>query len=180
MKPGLLVLLMLSIPILEFAQTPNSHPMSRGVISGRAETAKELIEIMHCLKVGDRDWLADSAALAKAKWLRVGITHDRRSYSGEDVIFAVVLESPASGDVFELTRHSDKTHREYTIENNGSFQLGRRGFEWRNEILGGIWTHEYFERNVRKIMRGSKIWVSAKSVLRPITGVSCGSYVTAN
>lgn len=67
-----------------------------------------------------------------------------------------------------------------TIENNGSFKLGPRGFEWRNEILGGIWTHEYVQRNVRKIMRGLKLWISVNAVRRPISDVSCNSYVTAN
>ena len=174
MNLGLLPLVLLVIPSL-YAQAsrPNAVPT-------RAESRRitEIIEVTHCLKVGDIDWLGDSAVLDKAKILQVGLRHDRKTYPGEDVIFIVVFENRTKGDVFELTRQDHKGIRSYRIENNGSFTLGPRGLKWRGEILGGIWTHEYIEENVRKLLKRRRIAISIKAALRPNPHVTCSSYVS--
>lgn len=140
----------------------------------------EAREVMHCLKAGDLDWLGDSDVLDKAKTFRLGLRHDRRTYPGEDVITVVVFESREQGDVFELTRKDKGLIRTYRIQNNGSFKLGAKGMQWPGEILGGIWTHDYIEANIRKIMHGPKIRVPLKMALRPAPHVTCQSYVDAD
>jgi len=117
----------------------------------------ELTAIVHCLTDVELNWLGDyPTTVEKAKKFRAGLRHDRRTYPGDDVIFAVVFESPTQGDVFELMHYWSGKQAKYNLENNGSFELRGKAFAWRNEIFGGIWTHEYIERNIRKIMRGPK------------------------
>jgi hypothetical protein len=151
---------------------------ARTAVAAQQSRAVEAIEIMHCLKAADLDWLADSPVLQRAKSFQVGLRHDRKTYPGEDVVFVVVFENPTQGDVFELTREDHGRDRTYRIENNGEFKLGRKGIEWPGEILGGNWTHDYIEANIRKLMHGPKIRVQLKTVLKPIQHVSCNSYMS--
>ena len=145
-----------------------------------AQSFAEAREVMHCLKAGDLDWLGDSDVLESAKTFLVGLRHDRRTYPGENVITAVVFEGREHGDVFELTREDKGLIRTYKIQNNGSFKLDHKRIQWQGEILGGIWTHHYIEMNIMKIIRGPKIWVPLKSVLRPAPHVICQSYVNGD
>jgi len=171
-----------SLIALIFLAVASSHAQSSQPTEAptRAESRRirEIIEVTHCLKVGEIDWLSDSAVLEKAKILQVGLRHDRTTYPGKDVIFAVVLETPAKGDVFELTRENRQGVRSYRIENNGSFTLGAKGVKWRGEILGGIWTHEYIERNVRKLLKRRSITISIRAALRPNPQATCSSYAS--
>jgi len=145
-------------------------------VAGPAKYA-ELTAIMHCLTDVELNWLGDyPPTVEKAKKFRVGLRHDRRTYPGDDVIFAVVFESPTQGDVFELMHYWSGKQAKYNLENNGSFELRGKAFAWRNEIFGGIWTHEYIERNIRKIVRGPKASVSLKTASKPITNVTCTYY----
>lgn len=136
----------------------------------------EAVEIAHCLKTADLDWLADSVVLETAKRVQIGLRHDRRTYPGQDVIIVVVFEGRSKGHVFEVIREDQEENRAYRIENNGSFRLGNYRMEWRGEILGGIWTHEYMEKNIRRIMRGPKVWVDVKTAEKPMPEVACTWY----
>lgn len=138
----------------------------------------EAFQVMHCLKTTDLDWLGNSPALERAKILEVGLRHDRKTYPGEDMVFVVVFEGPTRGDVFELTRKNHGRRRSYRIENNGEFKLRSGQVEWIGEILGGIWTHEYIEGNIKRIVRGPKTWVRVTDVLKPFHQVTCMSFVS--
>ena len=145
-----------------------------------AQSAKmtEVIEVTHCLKAGDIDWLGDSAFLDKSKVLHVAFSHDRKTYPGQDVIFVVVLESGTRGDVFELTHENQGSKRNYRVENNGSFKIGPKGLKWTGEILGGIWTHEYIERNIRRLLRQPSVAIPVRTALRSYREITCSSYVS--
>lgn len=138
--------------------------------------AREIAQVMHCLTAVDLNWLGDSpTVLENAKRFHVGLTHDRRTYPGTDMMFVAVFRTATEGDVFELTHQAQTTAEKYNLENNGSFRVRGKEFTWPNEIFGGIWTHEYVERNIRSIMRGPKFWVQSKVVVTP-AGVACTYY----
>ena len=137
----------------------------------------EAVAIMHCLTKVELNWLGESLpAVEKTNTFRVGLRHDKNTYPGEDVIIVVVLESATRGDVFELRGERRQQGREYNLENNGSFKLRHKQFTWPNEIFGGIWTHEYIEKNITRIMRGPKVWVRLKTAQKPMPGVTCTWY----
>jgi hypothetical protein len=152
--------------------------LARIAVAAQLSRTAETLEVMHCLKAGDLDWLGDSPMLDRAKWLRVGLRHDRKTYPGEDVLFVVVFENRVKGDVFELTREDTGRHRTYTVVNNGSIDPRRKGLEWVGDVLGGIWTREYIARNAMKVMHGPKVWVQLKTVFKPLPQVTCTSYVS--
>lgn len=110
--------------------------------------------------------------------LRVALSHDRKAYRGKDFIVVVVLESATKGDVFELTREDHGKKRSFRIENNGSFKVGHKGMEWPGEILGGIWTHEYMDRNIRRLLTQPSIAVTVRTALRFDPKLTCSSYLS--
>lgn len=138
----------------------------------------EAIEVMHCLKSGDLDWLGNSPMLENAKSVSMGLRHDRKSYEREDHIIVVIFEHRTRGDVFDLTREDRGNRRIYRIENNGEFSLEHKTIEWPGEILGGNWTHDYMERNIRRVMRGPRIRVQLEVLPRSFPQVTCTSYVS--
>lgn len=170
MKLILMVFTLLIVPVC-YGQ------FMRGEGDGQPSRATEIARILHCLTDVELNWLGDSAKLDRAKALRVGLRHDRQTYPGKDFIFVVVLESSTKGDVFELTREDHKESRSCRIQNNGQSKIGHQGMEWPGEILGGIWTHEYVERNVRLLLKGPKITIPARAALKSNPRVTCSSYV---
>lgn len=138
----------------------------------------EVLEVMHCLKAGDLDWLADSRALQKTRSFQVGLRHDSKSYAGQEHLIVVVFENRVQGDVFDLTRRQSRLHRTYRVENNGEFKITPRGIEWPGEILGGNWTHDYMETNIRKVVRGPRTWIQWNALNKHFPQVTCTSYVS--
>lgn len=155
------------------APKPQPRPASRVHLSRLQETKA----IMHCLTAYHLNWIGDALpAIERMKVFHVGLRHDRKTYPGEDMVFLVVFKNRLQGDVFELTVRGSRNHPLYNLDNNGSYKLGGKYIEWPNEIYFGIWTHEYFERNIRAIRRGPKVWMSRKTVTRPVPGISCDYY----
>lgn len=157
------------------AQTePSLSVRTRSVYISRLHETKA---IMHCLTARDLGWIGDApTVIENRKLFHVGLRHDRKTYPAKDTVFLVVFKNRLQGDVFELTLRGKGNSRLYNLENNGSYKLGGKYIDWPNEIFGGIWTHEYFERNIRAIRRGPKVWVPLKTVTRPVLGVSCDYY----
>lgn len=131
---------------------------------------------MHCLKAQELNWIGNAIpALEKNKRFLVALRHDQKTYPREDIVFLTIFESPRKGDVFELTREDHGHRRTYNLDNNGSFVLGRET-SWPNEIFGGIWTHEYFEKNIRKLRHGRKTWIRLQTAQRLRPEARCSYY----
>jgi hypothetical protein len=131
--------------------------------------------VMHCIKAGDRDWL--NGSLSNATGFRVGLIHDRESYPSKDHIIVVVFETDSKGQVFDLTAECKNKQCVYTIVNNGSFMLNKSHLEFLDPPLGGVWTQEYLEANIRKITNARRTWVNLSTISAPLPEVSCTSYV---
>lgn len=160
--------------LLAFAVRASARPQRP--LRQRPKVA-EAIAVMHCLKARELNWLGDAVpTIMKGKKFSVGLRHDRKTYPGEDIVFLVASESPTRGDVFELTRKDHGSHRIYNLENNGSYRLGVGETRWPNEIFGGIWTHNYVEKNIRKIVRGPKSWIRVAAPVHPLPSVTCSYY----
>jgi hypothetical protein len=155
----------LFIVLLGFAQ--QAQPERDSLLEAQA--------VMHCIRAGDRDWLI--APASSATRLRVGLIHDRKAYEGKDHIVVVVFESNTNGQVFDLRAEYENKQYVYTVVNNGSFTLKNGRLEFLDPPLGGVWTQEYLEKNIKKIAKGAKIWLSLSTLLKPLSGVTCSSYV---
>lgn len=174
------MLLSMFLACANHAQFPHSSRGQTLRSGGRSETrVTESREIIHCLTAVELNCLGDwPPAVEKFNTLRVGLRHDYKTYAGQDVTIVVVLESATRGDVFELTQERRRHGRKFNLENNGSFKLRHNEFSWPNEIFGGIWTHEYMEKNIKRIMRGPKVWVDVKTAQKAMPEVSCTWYGT--
>jgi hypothetical protein len=140
---------------------------------GQRLSTREVQNVTHCIKAGDRDWL--DAPLSDAKSFYVGLTHDRRSYPGEDHIIAVVFQSRTAGQFFDITATcNDKCV--YTIQNNGAFKLQKKAIKLVGAPLGGIWTEEYLEKNIKKTFVGPKVRVQISDIIHINPEVICKSY----
>lgn len=177
---GLAVLLSVTAIITD-TQTENFSETTRNsanrvLVSPAAET----MDVMHCLKARELNWIGDAIpALEKNNTFLVALRHDRQTYPGEDFVFLAIFESPRKGDIFELTREDHGDRRTYNLANNGSFVLGGKETAWPNEIFGGIWTHEYFEKNIRTLRHSRKNWLRLQTIQRPRRQVSCSYYGSA-
>src|SRR5215469_7582052 len=140
-----------------------------------AQAAPNIAQVMHCIKSGDRDWL--TSPLSEAKELQVDATYDRTSYEGQTHIVLAVFQTPAKGQVFDLTLERKGSERIYTVENNGSFLITGDQIEFVDPPLGGVWTQETMERNIRKAIAGPKKRVAVSAISRSLPNVSCKSYV---
>jgi hypothetical protein len=134
----------------------------------------EVRRVTHCIKAGDREWLTEP--LANARSLRVAMVHDRTSYPGEDTIVVVVLETDYKGQFFAVQADCKKEQCTYDIQNNGSFTFKKNHFDFVDPPLGGVWTQERLERNIKKALSSRVTWLEVSSVLKPISRVRCTSY----
>src|SRR5215472_11252316 len=78
------------------------------------------LRVMHCIKSGDRDWLAPPLS-GERETLRFGFTRDGVSYPGESHLIVVVYEARSKGQVFDLLDQSSKRQMRLKIVNNGRF-----------------------------------------------------------
>lgn len=140
-----------------------------------AQAAPNIAQVMHCIKSGDRDWL--TSPLSEAKELQVGATYDRKSYEGKTTIVVVVFQTPAKGQMFDLTEERKGSERIYTVENNGSFLITGNRIDFVDPPLGGVWTQETLARNMRRAIAGTRKRVAVSAISRAFPNVSCKSYV---
>lgn len=156
---------------LGYPQGVSGHSGSTGPAVSKIN---EAAEIMHCIHLADL--LSDFPPLQKATSFDIGLRHDRKTYPGQDIVIVAVFESQTRGNAFELVKETKGAHRNYHFTNNGSFILGKKETRWLNEILGGNWTHDYIEGNVRKIARGARQRVELKTALRSNLNATCTYY----
>ena len=132
------------------------------------------LNAMHCIKSGDRDWL--SPPLSEARTLRFGFGWDRRSNRGQSHLIVVVYEDRSKGQVLDLLEEHSNGQLRITVVNNGSFRM-LFGKVDMDELLGGVWTYEYLQRNVRSILKQQVYSTPISTLLRRFPGVACSSYV---
>jgi hypothetical protein len=146
-----------------------------GLEVARAQATPNIEQVMHCIKTVDGGWL--TSPLEEAKSLEVGTRYDRRSWERENHVVVAVFQTPVKGQVFDLTEERKGPKRIYTIENNGSFLIKRGEIDFVDPPLGGVWTQENLEGNIRKIKAGAKKRVAVSTSSRSFPNVSCKSYV---
>jgi len=113
--------------------------------------------------------------LSSAKSIHVSLTHDRQLYPGEDHIIAVVFQSRTVGQFFDITANCNRKCV-YTIQNNGVFKVEKNAINFVGAPLGGTWTQEYLEKNIKKTLNGPKTRVQISDIINVSPEVSCSSY----
>jgi|HubBroStandDraft_5_1064220.scaffolds.fasta_scaffold77081_1 hypothetical protein len=157
-----------------------THSQSPPDASSQSSQVPPLLrQAAHCL-------VTDSPDLHKLlrenrKELNLGYYLDTKSYPGEQALYVVDY----SGSKLEkglayvfFVRQKDK-RRILRVENNASFERKKKGIEFLEKPVGGVWTQEHLEDAIDRIGQDSMYLFSVKEMRAPSTDVSCESYADA-
>jgi hypothetical protein len=98
------------------------------------------------------------ACLNKYGWLsgtsevRYSYFVDENSFKNESHIIVVIYKHKFDL-VFDINANISGGRKVFTIENNASFSLRGSAIEYGSSPLGGIWMHEYLERNIKMAIK---------------------------
>jgi hypothetical protein len=92
-------------------------------------------------------------------------------------LFVVIYESRSTGQVFDLLDETRDGGRKLTVTNNGRFSVDGARIKYLGEILGGIWTHELFDRTIKEVSAKPSFSVPVSRIMQSFPGTRCSSYV---
>jgi hypothetical protein len=131
-----------------------------------------LRQAAHCL-VSSK---SDGKRLLKGnpKTLSLGYLLDTSSYPGEEALYLINYEgSNTSKGLAFVFFVGDRDHRRvFRLENNASFMRKKKGVEFVDPPLGGVWTQEHFDQD-------PKMEVLVKDLRGNFPDVRCESYSDA-
>ena len=138
-----------------------------------------LRQAAHCL-------VTDSPDLHKLlrenrKELNLGYFLDTKSYPGEQALYVVDYAGPklSKGLAYVFfVRQKDK-HLILRVENNASFERKKKGIEFLEKPVGGVWTQEHMEDAIDRIGQDAMYLFSIKDARGPSADVTCESYSDA-
>jgi len=135
-----------------------------------------LRQAAHCL-VSSK---SDGKRLLKGnpKTLSLGYFLDTSSYPGEEALYLVNYEGSnmSKGLAFVFFVGDRDRRRVFRLENNASFMRKKKGIEFVDPPLGGVWTQEHFEAAIERIEQDPKMEVLVKDLRGSFPDVRCESY----
>jgi hypothetical protein len=138
-----------------------------------------LRQAAHCLATTGPD--AKRLLKGKPKVLSLGYYLDSSSYPGEEALYLVNYEgSNFSKGLAFIFFVGEKDHRRiFRLENNASFVRKKKGIEFIETPLGGIWTQEHLEAAIEHIEQEPKMELLVKDLREKFPDVRCESYSDA-
>jgi len=112
------------------------------------------------------------------KTLSLGYFLDTSSYPGEEALYLVNYEG-SKGQIFVFFVADRDRRRVFRLENNASFMRKKKGIEFVDPPLGGVWTQEHFESALERIEQDPKMEVLVKDLRGNFPDVRCESYSDA-
>jgi hypothetical protein len=132
----------------------------------------------HCLVEGP-----DAKKLLRhdRKVLNLGYYVDNQAYPGEETLYVVDYEENnlAKGMAFVFFVGDKNARRVYRLENNASFVRKKRGIEFLEPPLGGVWTEEHLQSAIEHINQQPTIEFKVKELREKFPDVRCESYSDA-
>jgi hypothetical protein len=115
------------------------------------------------------------------KTLSLGYFLDTSSYPGEEALYLVNYEGSnmSKGQAFVFFVADRDRRRVFRLENNASFMRKKKGIEFVDPPLGGVWTQEHFESAIERIEQDPKMEVVVKDLRGNFPDVRCESYSDA-
>jgi hypothetical protein len=132
----------------------------------------------HCLVDGPG---AKRLLKHKPKALNLGYYLDTTAYPGEETLYVVDYEESnlSKGLAFVFFVGEKDRRRVFRLENNASFIRKKKGIEFTETPLGGIWTQEHLEAAIEHINRGPTEEFQVKELHEKYPDVRCESYSDA-
>jgi hypothetical protein len=138
-----------------------------------------LRQAAHCLVTAGPD--AKRLMHGNPKLLRFGYYLDTNSYPGEEALYLVNYEGSnlSKGLAFIFFVGDKDRRRVFRLENNASFVVKKKGIEFIEAPLGGIWTQEHLESAIEHIEQEPKMELLVKDLREKFPDVRCESYSDA-
>ena len=145
------------------------------VAAPKREPPKVLLQILHCAKT-DKFGLLD-ASLKKDGVIKASWRHSRHSDPGVGEEYFIVLpDSEKRRDVLVYTRNHKNGRIHFYLVNNGALST-KDGEVNVLDPLGGIWTHNHINQNVKRALRSGEYSIPARNLIGPqFANVGCHSY----
>ncbi len=124
---------------------------------------EQLKETAYCLISDKHDWIA-------ARGKQSGALHLKFVAEPETSTVTVIDESKEL--VIDFRRIGKK---QWQVVNNARFQVSKRGVEYPDPPLGGVWTQDRLSKRVKTAL-ASKAYILRIEDLRKLSGISCSSY----
>jgi hypothetical protein len=157
---------------MKFVWTLSLLLLSRS-FSAQTHAQQDVTQALHCLKT-EHGGCLDASLLARPR-LRINVTQKRTSSPDTTRFVILVLESRSKGQIFDLVRTSQHAEANWKIKNNGNFEVTKSGIEFV-DVLGGVWTQEDLERNVKQALRRKTLLVDLRNLDTKKSGVVCSCY----
>ncbi len=134
-----------------------------------------LLRAAQCLEA--KKFLSSSEA---AK-LTFGYSLDEKSYPGDRVIYVVKYAAPTRSDglVFAIFLTEHDGHLAFELQINDSFVLSKdepSGVSLVNPPLGGTWTQEHLESDIKEIEKQPRFALSVKDLSAADPSLVCEAY----
>jgi len=112
------------------------------------------------------------------KELSLGYFLDTKSYPGEQALYVVnYMGSKLSKGLAYVFFVRQKDHsRVLRVENNAAFERRKKGIEFLEKPVGGVWTEEHLEDAIDRISQEPMYLFSVKDLREPAPGLRCESY----
>jgi hypothetical protein len=148
------------------------------VASPQEQSSTVLRQAGHCLVEGP-----DAKKLLRhdRKVLNLGYYVDTQAYPGEQTVYVVDYEenNPNKGMAFVFFVGDKNARRVYRLENNASFVRKKKGIEFLEPPLGGVWTEEHLQTAIEHINQQPTIEFKVKELKEKFPDVRCESYSDA-
>jgi hypothetical protein len=134
-----------------------------------------LRQAAHCLIEGPE---AKKLMRHKPRVLSLGSYLDTTAYPGEDALYVVTYEdsNPLRGLAFVFFVRQKDRRRIFRAENNAAFVRKKKGIEFLEAPLGGVWTQEHMEAAIEHIELEPKVEFDVKELREKSPDVRCESF----
>jgi hypothetical protein len=150
--------------------------LSLGAIASPEDQSSTLLrQAAHCLVEGPD---AKKLMHHKPKVLSLGSYLDTTAYPGEDALYVVTYEdsNPLRGLAFVFFVRQKDRHRIFRAENNATFVRKKKGIEFLEAPLGGVWTQEHMEAAIEHVELEPKVEFDVKELREKSADVRCESF----
>jgi hypothetical protein len=143
---------------------------------GAGQPPELLRQAAHCMVTDSPDM--HKLLRENRKELNLGYYVDNKSYPGEQALYVVDYSGPklAKGLAYVFFVRHRESRLILRVENNASFVHKKKGIEFLETPVGGVWTQEHLEEAIDRIGQDAMFLFSVKELRAPDAGVTCESY----
>jgi len=157
------------------AACPQDQSTAQSAAQSATQSTTLVRQAAHCLVEGSE---AKKLMRHKPKVLSLGSYLDTTAYPGEEALYVVGYEdsNPVRGLAFVFFVRGQDRRRIFRAENSASFVRKKKGIEFLEPPVGGVWTEEHMEAAIEHIEAAPKLDFEVKDLREKSSEVRCESF----